>query len=95
MAQYGGPPQGYGPPPGYGAPQGYPPGYGQGYPMQGPPPWTCRACGMQGAPIITTKISTGGWVVFVLLLLFCFPLFWVGLLMKDKIALCPRCGVNV
>lgn len=95
MAQCGGPPQGYGAPPGYGAPQGYPPQQGwQGYPMQGPPPWTCRACGLQGQAMVQEKVSLAGWIVFALLLFVCFPLCFVGLFMKDKIAVCPRCRVQ-
>jgi hypothetical protein len=42
-----------------------------------------------------TKISSGGWVVFALMLLFCFPLFWIGLLMKDEHQFCSQCRVRL
>ncbi len=37
------------------------------------------------------KTSTGGWVAFFVLLVFCFPLCWIGLLQKDNIWKCGRC----
>lgn len=53
----------------------------------------CPACGYVGNAMIVEKVSTAGWVVLVLLVLFCFPLFWIGLLMKDRHAQCPNCHV--
>lgn len=90
--------QGYGPPPqqqAY-APQGYGPapyGYAPA-PMQ-PVGFTCPFCRVQGVPQERKKISTGGWVVFAVLLIFCFPLFWIGLLMKDTFRVCSSCGSNL
>ncbi len=83
---------GYGPPPGY-----------QGQPQQAVvqvmpapmAPFTCRACGYSGHAMIVQKISTAGWIVFALLLLFCLPLFWIGLLIKDNRSQCPNCKVLV
>lgn len=54
-------------------------------------PFTCRVCGYQGQAMMTDKISTGGWVVFVILLVCCFVLCWIGLLMRTKYAVCPQC----
>ena len=96
---YGSPPQqGYGPPPqqqGYGPPPGV---YQQPY---GPSPmvpfgampaaWMCRWCGYQGFPMQRQKISTGGVVVAIVLFFVFFPLFWIGLLMKETITQCPQC----
>lgn len=53
--------------------------------------WRCRHCGWVGVPTMRTQISTGGWVVFGFLLVLCFPLFWVGLLIKDLSYECGRC----
>jgi hypothetical protein len=39
-----------------------------------------------------TKISTGGWVLFVGLLILCFPLCWIGLLIKSSWKECPHCA---
>jgi hypothetical protein len=51
----------------------------------------CPRCGFVGQPIGVTKISVAGWIVFTILLLVCFPLFWIGLLMKETTTRCPRC----
>lgn len=75
--------------------QGYPPpnpyGIQPSYPQQ-PTYLTCRQCGYVGQPTMVERISVAGWIVFSLLLLFCLPLFWIGLLIKDRRSLCPRCG---
>jgi hypothetical protein len=80
------PPHGYPPPGGYGPP----PGYGAGY---GPPVgvWVCRHCNAPGEPLIRWKISTGGWIMFAVLLLVCFPLCWIGLTMKESLKVCRKC----
>ena len=53
--------------------------------------YRCPRCGTTAPPQITSKISDGGWIVFVLMLLFCFPLFWIGLLMKEEQRVCSMC----
>lgn len=45
--------------------------------------------------MIVRKVSAAGWVVFALLLLFCLPLFWIGLLIRDNRTQCPNCKVLV
>lgn len=90
---------GYGPPP---APGGYgPPPTGHGFPqapmaMMAPAPGqlavpSCRHCGAMTFPV--SKISTSGWIVFFGLLIFCFPLCWIGLLMKETGRRCGSCQV--
>jgi hypothetical protein len=37
------------------------------------------------------RVSTAGWVVFSVLLVFTLIFFWVGLLMKEDVAVCPVC----
>jgi RNA polymerase subunit RPABC4/transcription elongation factor Spt4 len=81
-------PQQYAPPP---APvpyanQGIQSGYGYNY--------RCPNCGTNAHPRIEEKISQGGWIVFAILLVVFFPLFWVGLLMKEKYQVCPVCRVQ-
>lgn len=75
--------------------QGYPPpnpyGIQPAYPQQ-PTYLTCRQCGYVGQPTMVERISVAGWIVFSLLLLLCLPLFWIGLLIKERRSLCPRCG---
>lgn len=52
-------------------------------PLSTPPPpiprFVCPFCQFQGPPRISTKMSTGGWIVFAALLLVCFPLCWIPL----------------
>jgi hypothetical protein len=54
--------------------------------------WACPFCRYAGPAQFAQKISTGGWIVFAVMLLVCFPLFWIGLLMKDNVPRCPNCG---
>ena len=37
------------------------------------------------------RISTGGWITFGVLLVLCFPLFWIGLLIKEDYRVCGTC----
>lgn len=55
----------------------------------------CPFCDTDALPWTTTRISTGGWVVFAILLVFFFPLFWVGLLIKEQNRVCRDCGVRL
>jgi GYF domain 2/LITAF-like zinc ribbon domain len=55
--------------------------------------WTCRYCGAHGSGVHIKSVSTGGWIVFVVLLVLCFVLCWVPLVtMKDQKTKCVRCG---
>jgi RNA polymerase subunit RPABC4/transcription elongation factor Spt4 len=57
--------------------------------------YRCPHCGTQNLPIITRKISTPGWIVFAVLLFFTLIFFWIGLLMKEDVRICPVCGLRV
>jgi hypothetical protein len=57
--------------------------------------YRCPSCGTTQPPLVEKKISTDGWVVFAALLLFCFPLFWIGLLMKKEHHVCPVCRADL
>ena len=57
--------------------------------------YRCPYCGTTLTPFTISKVSSGGWVVFALMLLFCFPLFWIGLLMKDNHQICSQCRVRL
>lgn len=63
-----------------------------------PPPmamqssWRCMRCGYAGTGIMTKKVGTAGWVVFVVLLLSTVILCWIGLLIKETKIQCPQCG---
>lgn len=51
----------------------------------------CPFCATTYPPMVQRRISTGGWVTFAVLFLFCFPLFWIGLLMKENRLVCSAC----
>ncbi|MGI8555413.1 MAG: LITAF-like zinc ribbon domain-containing protein [Pyrinomonadaceae bacterium] len=57
--------------------------------------YRCPCCGTQNYPRIERKISTAGWIVFSVLLVMFFPLFWIGLLIKEDVKLCPVCNTRV
>jgi lipopolysaccharide-induced tumor necrosis factor-alpha factor len=55
----------------------------------------CPYCGTGEPPYVSTTISSEGWVVFALLLIFCFPLFWIGLLITEQRRHCADCGARL
>jgi uncharacterized Zn-finger protein len=55
----------------------------------------CPFCSSLVAPRIERKISTAGWITFALLLVFVFPLFWIGFLIKENVAYCPVCDAKL
>jgi len=57
--------------------------------------YRCHNCGTTFLPRIERKISTAGWITFALLLAFIFPLFWIGLLIKEDQYVCPMCRRRV
>jgi lipopolysaccharide-induced tumor necrosis factor-alpha factor len=55
----------------------------------------CPFCGYQGTPIIERKLSTNGWILFVVLLVVFFPLCWLPFVIdgcKENVRKCPSCG---
>jgi RNA polymerase subunit RPABC4/transcription elongation factor Spt4 len=57
--------------------------------------YRCPNCQTTFPPIVQKRISSEGWIVFAALLIFCLPLFWVGLLMKEELRVCPACHMRV
>jgi hypothetical protein len=57
--------------------------------------YRCPNCMSQFLPRIDRRISTTGWIVFGVLLVVFFPLFWVGLLIKEDVQVCPSCNVRL
>ncbi|MGI8640858.1 MAG: LITAF-like zinc ribbon domain-containing protein [Pyrinomonadaceae bacterium] len=55
----------------------------------------CPRCSAQLFPRYERKISTAGWIVFAVLLVVFFPLFWIGLLIKEDIRVCPVCNLRI
>jgi hypothetical protein len=55
--------------------------------------YKCPRCGSHNPPIIDSRISVAGWVVFAIMIVtgICLPLCWIGLLMKEDYTICPMC----
>jgi RNA polymerase subunit RPABC4/transcription elongation factor Spt4 len=51
----------------------------------------CPQCHSRLFPRRERRISTGGWVVFGVLMFAFFPLFWIGLLIREDVNVCPVC----
>jgi hypothetical protein len=54
--------------------------------------YECRFCGSREESVTKQRISAGGWVTFAVLILFCWPLCWIGLLIKEDYQACYDCG---
>ena len=57
--------------------------------------YRCPNCMSQFLPKIEKRISTTGWIVFAVLLVVFFPLFWIGLLIKEDVHVCPSCNTRL
>ena|SRR5438128_2562038 len=55
----------------------------------------CPHCMSQFMPRLERRISTAGWITFAVLLVFFFPLFWIGLLIKEDVHVCQSCNSRV
>ncbi len=55
----------------------------------------CPRCSTNLMPRIERKVSTAGWVVFAVMLVFFFPLFWIGLLIKENVRVCSICNLRI
>ncbi len=55
----------------------------------------CPNCMSSYPPRIERKISTAGWITFAALLVFFFPLFWIGLLIKEDVVTCQGCNTRI
>ncbi|MEJ7622968.1 MAG: zinc ribbon domain-containing protein [Pyrinomonadaceae bacterium] len=53
--------------------------------------YRCSKCGSTYFPVLERRISTAGWIVFSVLLITTVIFFWIGLLMKEEVAICPVC----
>jgi RNA polymerase subunit RPABC4/transcription elongation factor Spt4 len=57
--------------------------------------YRCPRCASQAFPTSVRKISTAGWIVFAALMVVFFPLFWIGLLIKEDVRICPACNLRI
>ena len=71
------------------------PGRRRDYDEDGPS-FRCPFCKSRWPPRRKSKVSNGGWVMFCVLLILCFPIFWIPLLlMKEDDTFCSNCGVKI
>jgi hypothetical protein len=57
--------------------------------------FSCPHCASWAPPRVERRISTAGWIIFAVLLVFFFPLFWIGLLIKEEVQICPTCNSKI
>lgn len=57
--------------------------------------YRCPHCGTGYLPVVEKRISTAGWVTFAVLLVVTVIFFWIGLLMKEDVRICPVCKQRV
>jgi|SRR6185369_8823026 len=58
-------------------------------------PYLCPHCMNRFPPKYERRISTTGWIVFAVLLVTFFPLFWIGLLIKEDVWACQACNARL
>ena len=57
--------------------------------------YRCPRCASQQMPRYERKVSTAGWIVFAVLMVAFFPLFWIGLLIKEDVPFCSVCNLRL
>jgi len=59
--------------------------------------YRCPFCGTSVKPIIQSKVSTAGWVIFFLLIFFIITIeiCWLGLFIRQNVVTCPMCSRNL
>lgn len=55
----------------------------------------CPYCKSSDAPLMKSKTSAVGWLVFAGLLVTCFPLCFLGLFFKEEYHVCSGCGIKL
>ena len=56
---------------------------------------TCPFCREDMQPISKQQITAPGYIICFVLLLFCLPLCWIGLLVQETILCCNKCGAQL
>jgi len=55
----------------------------------------CPSCGSRAHPLVRRRVSQTGWILFSVFIFSCFPLCFIGLLIKEDYRVCSRCGVSL
>ena len=59
-------------------------------------PVVCPACKHEGLPVVTSELTSGGWISVIVLFFFCLPLCWTPFVMDDyKVKKCKKCGARI
>jgi len=59
-------------------------------------PIRCPFCGSNAGTRIESRVSNGGKIFAIVLLLFlCLPLFWIGLLIREDVIYCLSCNMKL
>ena len=56
--------------------------------------FACARCGSWEEPESQEVTATAGWILFVVLLVSCFPLCWLGFSIRETWDFCPDCGYS-
>lgn len=56
-----------------------------------PQNFRCPHCQSTAPPVVAKRIGAAGWIVFFALLIFCFPLCFIGLFIKEEYRMCSWC----
>jgi len=59
------------------------------------PRFSCPFCSSQRRPRTESKTSTGGWILFAVLIFVCFPVCWLGFFIREDHRVCADCGVRL
>lgn len=57
--------------------------------------YRCPRCSSRMPPKIIKRVSTAGWITFAVLMVVFFPLFWIGLLIKEDVRMCSVCNLKL
>ena len=55
----------------------------------------CPRCSSQMMPKVVKRVSTAGWITFAVLMVTTGIFFWIGLLIKEDVRLCPVCNFKL
>lgn len=59
------------------------------------PQFKCPFCQSTMGAVLTDKVSGAGWIVFTLLLFFCLPLCFIGLMIREDMYHCKNCRMKI
>ncbi len=57
--------------------------------------YRCPRCNSQNLPYVKRQISTAGWITFAVLLATTGIFFWIGLLIREDVRVCPICQTKI